>query len=185
MQNMCKTQSKEKEKINLNKMLKKIFKVREFIKNILNRKNYLILFISVSLLTFLVFYLLTLATVTDQSLGIFIMMNGFWYTLSTFFLLAVIALLFGVYVSLLAFKIKLRCKGKGIIVSIFGGSGLIVGLFGAGCPMCGAALFALFGAPLALFFLPFKGIELRLLSIILLSLSIYLRSRSLIECKIK
>ena len=167
-------------------MLKKIFEVRKFIKNILNSKNYLILFISASFLTFLVFYLLTLATTTNQSLEIFIMMNGFLYTLSTFFLLAIASLLFGIYIILLAYKFRKKCKnGKEIISGIFGSSGLIAGLFGAGCPMCGAALFALFGAPLALFFLPLKGLELRLASIILLSLSIYFLSRSLIKCKLR
>lgn len=169
-------------------MFGKIIEAKGLVKNVLYKRNYFILFLCISILVFVVFYLLTLATVTNQSLGIFIMMNGFLYTFSTFFILAVIALLFGVYVSLLVYKIKMRCKdkkGKGALSNVFGSSGLIAGLFGAGCPMCGAALFALFGAPLALFFMPFKGLEVRVLALILLSISVYMFSRSLIKCNIR
>ncbi len=166
-------------------MLKKIYEVKQEIKFVLHKRNYLILFVCASLISFLVFYFLSLLTIADNSLAIFVMMNGFWFSFAMFLMLALIALLFGVYVSLLVFKIKLNCKGKGFLVSVFGGSGLIAGLFGAGCPMCGAALFALFGAPLALFFLPFKGLELRLLALVLLGLSVYFLSRSLIKCKLK
>ena len=163
-------------------MFKKIIELREIVKGVLSKRNYFLIFIFSSIFIFSIFYILTLATTTDQSLSIFIMMNGFWFMVSTFLLLGVIAILFGIYVSLLVFKIRLRCKGKGIIVSIFGGGGLIAGLFGAGCPMCGGALFALIGMPLALFYLPFKGLELRVLAMFLLSFSVYFMSRSLISC---
>ncbi len=168
-----------------NKLLNEITESKKVIKNVLSRKNYLILFTSATILLFLILYLLTLASTTNQSLSIFIMMNGLAYTISTFFLLSVISLLFGIYVSLFAYKIRMSIKGNKAI-SISGGSGgFIVGLFGAGCPMCGSVIFALFGAPLALFFMPFKGLELRVLSIIILSLSVYLVSRNLYCCEIK
>jgi len=118
--------------------------------------------------------------VTNQSLGIFIMMNGFWYMLSTFFLLGIAAVLFGLYVMLLIFKIKNKTKNlKRKVSGLFGASGLITGLFSAGCPMCGGFLFGIFGAPLALFFLPFKGLELRILSIIILLMAIYFFGKSI------
>ena len=167
-------------------MLNNIIKVRELVKNILSKRNYLILFICSSALLFFIFYILTLATVTNQSLGIFIMMNGFWYTIATFFLLALIAMLFGVYAVLLTYiiRLKLRHKKKASRShGIFGGTGFLVGLFSAGCPMCGAFLFGLFGAPLTLFFMPFKGLELRMLALVLLSISVYLIGKSLIRCK--
>ncbi|MEK6935604.1 MAG: hypothetical protein AABW67_02365 [Nanoarchaeota archaeon] len=166
-------------------MFKKITESKKIIKNVLVRRNYFILFASTSILLFLVLYLLTLATTTDHRLSIFIMMNGLGYAISTFFLLFVISLLFGIYVCLFAYKIRKNLRGKKII-SIFGGSGgFIVGIFGAGCPMCGSVIFALFGAPLALFFMPFKGLELRVLSILILSVSVYLISRNIHSCKIK
>ena len=166
-------------------MKRNIIEIKQIIKNILVRRNYFLIFVFSSIFIFAIFYILTLATTTDQSLSIFIMMNGFWFMVSTFLLLGVIAILFGIYISLFVFKIKLRCKGKGIIVSIFGGGGLIAGLFGAGCPMCGGFLFALIGMPLALFSLPFKGLELRILAILLLSLSVYFMSRSLVSCRMR
>ena len=169
-------------------MLNKIIKVRELVKNILSKRNYLILFICSSALLFFVFYILTLATVTNQSPGIFIMMNGFWYTIATFFLLALIAMLFGAYAVILAYSIRLKLRHKKKASKshgIFGGAGFLTGLFSAGCPMCGAFLFGLFGAPLTLFFMPFKGLELRMLALALLSMSVYLIGKSLSECKIR
>ena len=166
-------------------MLKSITESKKVIKNILSRRNYFILFASTTILLFLIFYMLTLATTTDHSLSIFIMMNGLGYAISTFFRLFVISLLFGVHASLFAYKIRRNIKGNKAI-SISGGSGgFIAGLFGAGCPMCGSVIFALFGAPLALFFMPFKGLELRVLSILILSLSVYLISKNIYCCGIK
>lgn len=165
-------------------MLNNITRVRELIKNILSKRNYLILFICSSVLLFFVFYILTLATVTNQSLIIFIMMNGFWYTIATFFLLALIAMLFGMYAALLVYSIRLKLKHKKKTSNAFLGVGFLTGLFSAGCPMCGAFLFGLFGAPLALFFMPFKGLELRALALVLLGISVYMIGRSLSECKI-
>ena len=169
-------------------MLNKIIKIRELVKAILSKRNYLILFICSSAILFLVFYVLTLATTANQSLGIFIMMNGFLYAIITFFLLAVIALLFGVYAALLAYTIRLKLRHKkkaGKSHGIFGGVGFLAGLFSAGCPMCGAFLFGLFGAPLALFFMPLKGIELRVLALLLMGISVYMIAKSLLECRIK
>ena len=162
--------------------------MKKTIKNIeyvLSQKNHVLYFLLAGISIFIVLYALTLATTTDQSLSIFIMMNGFWYMFSTFFLLGIAAVLFGLYVMLLIFKIKNKTKNlKRKVSGLFGASGLITGLFSAGCPMCGGFLFGIFGAPLALFFLPFKGLELRVLAILLLSLSVYLISRSLVECHI-
>ncbi len=165
-------------------MFENVTKSREIVKAILRERNYFIAFLMASIFIFAIFYVLTLATVTNQSMGIFIMMNGLAYTVSTFILFAVISLLFGIYVSLLSFSIKTRLKRR-VSKSILGTGGLIAGIFGAGCPMCGSAIFALFGMPLALFLLPFKGLELRALSLLLLGLSVYLLSISLVNCKIK
>lgn len=158
-------------------MIKKILFLKEIV------RKYSLLFIISSLIFFIVFYLLTLATTTEHSLSIFIMMNGISYTILTFFLLAVIALLLGVYISLVVYSFKIKIKAKKIGGSI-GVIGLIVGLFSAGCPMCGAFLFGLLGFPLALFFMPFKGLELRVLSILLLLFSVYFLAKSLNKCKI-
>src|SRR3989338_3520761 len=87
-------------------MLKKIKETRKIIKNILKQRTYLIIFSSLSIFLFLALYSLTLATTTGHSIKIFIMMNGFWFAVSTFFLFVVISLLFGIYISVFIFKIK-------------------------------------------------------------------------------
>lgn len=162
-------------------MLSKILGIKEVIKKAVQEN--LLWFLISSLMFFVIFYILTLATTTNHSLSIFIMMNGFSYTIWTFFLLAVIALLLGIYISLAVFSFKIKLKSNKTS-GFIGVVGLIVGLFSAGCPMCGAFLFGLFGFPLALFFMPYNGLELRALSVLILVVSIYLISRSLAKCGI-
>lgn len=152
------------------------------IKQVLSDKKYLFIFLISSFIFFLIFYFLTLWTVTGKSLRIFIEMNSYNYAFFSFLLLAVVALLLGVYVALFVFKIKLMNKGK--LIGLAGIFSFIAGLLGSGCPMCGSIIFALLGMPLALFFLPFKGLELRILALILSSLSVYFLARSLRGCKI-
>ncbi len=150
------------------------------IKQILSGKKYLLIFLISSFIFFLIFYFLTLWTVTDKSLKIFIMMNGHNYTFFSFLLLGIISLLLGVYVSLFVYKIKLINKKK--LIGLTGVFSFISGVFASGCPMCGAFLFGLLGFPLALFFMPFKGLELRILALLLSSLSVYFLARSLEKC---
>lgn len=152
-------------------MLEKIKRARDIAGNIISQKYYFMIFLVVTIASFIVFYILTVATVADWSLKIFIMMSGYAYTISQLILLGIIAGLFGVYVSLFVYKIeKIRKVSKSGTV---GSSGLIAGLFSAGCPTCGSILFGLLGAPLALLSFPFDGLELKVLSIALLSFSIY------------
>lgn len=153
------------------------------IKKILKKKNYFTIFLSASVLMLGLLYFLTLATVTDYSLKIFIMMNGLNYTLLTFFMLVLISFLFGLYSSLAVYILK--CNSLNIKTGATGFSGFLAGIFGAGCPMCGSLIFGLFGAPLVLFFLPFKGLEIRAASIIILFASLLLVSKNLDNCRIK
>ena len=145
------------------------------IKQALSNRNYTALFTITSIILFALFYYFTLATTTNQSISIFIMMNGIKFAIISFSLLAIIALLSGLYISLVVYKIRLKQKEKSS--KFLGSLGIITGLFAAGCPMCGAFLFGLLGFPLVLFFLPYKGTELKLLAILLLLVSIYLITR--------
>jgi len=147
----------------------------------LTEKKFFLVFSVVSILVFVILSFLTLATTTDYSIEIFVMMNGFMYAVLTFFLFAIIALLMGIYTSLLAYKFSfnksnLKVTGPGVL-------GFFTGIIGTGCPMCGALVLGYIGAPLALFFLPFKGLELRILSIVLLAASVFLIARNLTTCK--
>ena len=53
-----------------------------------------------------------------------------------------------------------------------GGSSLL-GIIGSGCASCGLPILAFLGLSGAIFYLPFQGLELSVLAIILLSVSLY------------
>ncbi len=149
-----------------------------------SKKYFYITFIS-AIVLFIVFYKLMLAKIANHSLKIFIMMSGYNYTYFTLLSFVVISVLFGIYLSVFIYRfklIKLMREKKGTSISFIGYLGLIAGVFGAGCPTCGSVIFALVGAPLALMYLPFRGLELRLLSIVILLISIYLLTKSLYKC---
>jgi len=154
-----------------------------FMKGVLSSWKYFLIFLITSLVGFLVMYRFTMLTVANQSLKIFVMMSGVNYTFLDLFVTAVIALLFGVFVSLFVYKFVLarQVSKTGFLGSI----GLAIGLFSLGCPTCGAFLFTLIGYPLALMYLPWGGMELKLLSVGFLLLSNYLIVRGMVRgCKI-
>ena len=153
-----------------------------------NKKYYILTFI-VAVIAFIVFYKLMLVNIANHSLKIFIMMSGYNYTFFTLLSFVVISLLFGVYINLVVYKfnlIKTIKRKKGGSIGFWGYFGLIAGVFGAGCPTCGSLMFTLLGAPLALMYFPFKGLELRILSIIILLMAIYFFGKSIGEgCGVK
>ncbi len=152
------------------------------IKSVLSEKNNLRLFSVASIITFSILSFLTLATTTGYSIEIFVMMNGLLYTVLAFLMTAVISLLFGVYVCMVAYKFKfLKASGKDNITGV---AGLLAGVLSSGCPMCGSAIFGLAGAPLALMALPFQGLEIKALSIVFLAVSIYFLSRNVL-CSVR
>ena len=69
-----------------------------------------------------------------------------------------------------------------------GFAGFFFGLFTSGCAVCYPLILTALGIPTALALLPFGGVELQVLSILLLLISIYFVSRSIIKgnlCRIK
>ena len=166
------------------KMFEKIKKSKQIVKQVLSQRKYFYIFLLTAVFIFITSYILMVATVADKSLSIFIMMSGFLYTILQLFLLGVIAVLFGSFISLFVYRIQMVRKVSGK-TGFFWTVGMTAGLFSAGCPTCGAVLFGLIGAPLALMYLPFEGLELKVLSIVLLFVSNYLMALSLEGCKIK
>lgn len=146
---------------------------------VLAQKIYFAIFLVASIMLFVLLYFLSVATVAGYSLGIYVVMNGFWYTVLTLILSIAIALFFGLYVSLLICKIKTAKKS-----GLSGFFGIVAGILSAGCPTCGSLVLGIFGAPLGLLFLPFKGIELKILSLILLAASVFLIAKNLNSCDI-
>lgn len=161
--------------------------INESCKNIIgvlsNRKCFFI-FLAAAIVSFSLLYYFMVATVAKNSLKIALMMSGVNYIYATVLLILILSLLFGIYFSLVIFKFSASMSfwRQGFAGSI----GSLVGAFGVGCPTCGAFLFALIGAPLALMYLPFRGLELQVFGILILIFSIYLTEKSInSNCEIK
>ncbi len=154
---------------------------------ILKRKKYALIGTFAALLIGGTSYYLTLADVAFNSVSVLIEMDGLLLTVFSFTLSFVVAILFGVYWALFFFRreiIKKESTAKPTILSM---GGTVATVIASGCPTCGAPFLALFGAPLGLLSLPFRGLELKILSIILLSFSIYLLAQNIerkLSCKI-
>ena len=149
---------------------------------IASQKKNLLIFLTAGASMFALLSLLMLASTTDYSITIFIIMNGVLFTFLSIITSLVISILFGINFVLVLHRIKnasLDVKENSV-----GFSGFVTGVFASGCPMCGSILFGFFGMPLALFFLPFKGLELKAISIALLAISIALLAKNP-TCKIE
>lgn len=146
------------------------------IKVVITERKYFLIFLLTSVLFFGMLSFLTLATTAGYDIRVFIMMNGLQYTILTLSASIIISLLFGIWVSLL-YRMKLKQIGfHEHSIGFFGSS---AGIFSAGCPMCGSLVLGIFGAPLGLFFLPFKGLELKALSMAFLLISVFVMAKSL------
>lgn len=123
-------------------------------------------------------YYLSVVNVLHKSILIFAEMNGVLFTIVSVLSSFLIAILFGLYLALLVLRRDLiKARARASKASGFGGATL--GLLASGCPSCGAPLLGLFGLPLGLFSLPFRGIELKIASIIALLLSVYLVEKNI------
>lgn len=96
------------------------------------------------------------------------LLPGFRTLFSPFdlFLLIVTSLLVGLNASLALSAIQ-KVKQKGQLTLSIGGAS-IIGIAAAGCTTCGLSLFAIFGLSSAFSVLPFHGLELHLLAVVLL-----------------
>jgi len=96
-----------------------------------------------------------------------------------------IAILFGVNVSMLIYYIKsrkgtIKIKGSGTGTSL---GGLISGIFGIGCAACGtfilSAILGLFGATGIISFLPLGGEEFGIIGVLILVYAIYATAKKI------
>ena len=116
---------------------------------------------------------------------IFKLMFGFMHVipLSSFYSLVITSLLFGVLLSIIIFRISLNIKANKSI-TFLGASGILLGALIPGCFACGIGLVSALGLSGAIVqFFPYKGLEIALISIVLLGFSIMLISRDLVNCK--
>lgn len=102
------------------------------------------------------------------------LLAGMWTVMSglSLFLLIVVAVLTGANLTLAIQQLQtIRASGK--IRLAVGGSSFL-GIVGSGCASCGLPILAFLGLSGAVFYLPFQGIEISVLAIILLSFSFYI-----------
>ncbi len=114
----------------------------------------------------------------------FTLMFGFYNLIlfSSFISLIIISLLLGILFSLIFYKLNFL-KGDGKKLGFISGLGAFLGAFAPGCAACGiglASVLGLSGAFLTL--LPFKGLELSILAIVILGIAIFKTSND--SCKI-
>ncbi len=158
--------------------------VQSIILPILTRKKYgLIALVAATGMAGLSYYL-SIVNVAFHSFFVLLQMDGLVFTTISMGLSLIISILFGVYLGLFIFRRDLIKDNKNAKAVVSGLGGTVAGVLGAACPTCGAPLFALFGAPLALMALPFQGLEIKVLGILLLLISIHLLVQS-IEKKLK
>lgn len=140
---------------------------------ILKRLRYFLTALALAAIMFALSSYLMVFNITDKSIAAYAIMNGTWYTITSVALTLFISMLFGIYAALWLARRDLIKHGQATAGALLGASGALGGIIAAGCPACGVPLLALLGAPLALYALPFKGIEIKVISLILLFLSIY------------
>lgn len=101
------------------------------------------------------------------------LLAGMWTAMSglSLFLLVVVAILTGANLTMVVQRFQtIRASGK---VSFMVGGSSLLGIVGSGCASCGLPILAFLGLGGAIFYLPFQGLELSVLAIILLSVSLY------------
>jgi hypothetical protein len=156
-----------------------------------------------ALIIAIIFYLLNVLITTFSSLKSIFGNSGFFQSIKLFFLFSVgfhnairlhtyiiiiiISLLIGFLFSLIIYKSKANIKNKykGKSGGAFGIIGTFLAVFVPGCAACGVGLISLLGLGAGLVnFLPLKGIEISLVSIIILLIAIYQVTKNMYVCKI-
>ncbi len=150
------------------------------------------------------FYLIDIALVNIKNLalifedrGLFPMLAAlpsFMKSYVTFFpayffvSLVILSLMFGMLFSLISYKTKMikSVSGKvGILVTL----GIFLGILAPGCPACSVGILSVMGiGATALSFLPFGGLSVLVLSMAIMSFSIYKISKDInkgILCEVK
>jgi hypothetical protein len=147
------------------------------IKLVYTNKKYLIMSALISLATFTALYYLTFYFTTPRALR---SMEGSFYLYFTFISNVIISILFGLNVSILVHRF--RMKTKIAKESSLSGSGVVAGAFASGCPVCGSLLLPLIGISGGLAAFPFRGLELKALAVSLMLISTYFVLKSNNRC---
>ncbi|MBI5230512.1 MAG: hypothetical protein HY981_04420 [Candidatus Magasanikbacteria bacterium] len=139
----------------------------------LKRKRYFLTALAAGFVMFGISYYLMIFNITGKSIYAYALMNGAWFTILSVVLTLLVSIFFGLYATVWLLRRDIIKQGKAATGTALGASGAFGGIVASGCPTCGAPLLALIGAPFALMSLPFKGLELKVISLIFLFASIY------------
>ena len=148
------------------------------VKSVYMNKKYIVISLLVSLATFIALYYLTFYYTTPKALR---SMEGLFYLYFTFISNFIISILFGFNIAVILHKFKL--KNKIAKEGSLSGSGVLAGAFGAGCPVCGSLLLPLIGISGGLAALPFRGLELKALALLLMLVSTYFVLKGYNKCE--
>ncbi len=154
----------------------------EKIKSLLKQKTYFKIF----LFMFIIYLFLAAFLINYFFLGFELFFQKASYAFFNILATLILGFLFGINLALTVYRFKEVKKynnesGTGVFVSS-------LSLFGAGCPVCSFTVLSLLipsiGTAFSLSILPFKGLEVQLVGIILLLISINLLTKENV-CKIK
>ncbi|HLD88596.1 MAG TPA: hypothetical protein VI894_00165 [Candidatus Nanoarchaeia archaeon] len=144
------------------------------IKEVLKHQKYLLLCFSSSIILLMISLYLT-------KIAILIVGLGTAHTVASIILDVLLSLLFGLNVALMVYKFdsakKTGLKEGGTVFS-----GAFLGSIASGCPACSVTLASLLGLTGFILTLPFKGLEFKVLGIVVLGFSTAMLSKNM-ECK--
>lgn len=112
------------------------------------------------------------------------LLAGMWTAMTGagLFILLTTALLTGINLMLVFQRLALL-RSAGNLHLVVGGSSLL-GIVGSGCAACGLPVLALLGLSGSVAYLPFRGTELSIIAVIMLSISFYLMVKSNNQAKV-
>ncbi len=176
--------------------MKKKSQIFQNLKIVFKDKKYLLIFLIVSFIFYLInvfisggnkpweFYS-TLSFFGTMGFGLNLL-TSFWKTVEvySFISLVLISLLVGILVSLIFYKINLGKSIDNKKLGIFGSAGIFLGAFVPGCSACSIGLISFLGIGASVLnFLPYKGLEISILSIGLLGFTIVNIGENMFICK--
>lgn len=150
------------------------------LKKVFDKKTYYLLTISIAINIVFIYYWIFLQTTTWE---LFWKSNTALYNWLQIALSLAISLLFGIAVSMFVFILD-RKKQSGSFIELLGS--LIYSSAATGCPVCGAVLLPTLGIAASLSALPLAGLEIKVLSLLLLIYAIYEYAKTILGlCPVK
>ncbi len=154
------------------------------LRHILSRSRSLALVLAVALLFFLLNALIVqwdnLDLLTFQNAGVLFTVGVYYLlTRTSFYTLILISVLTGLLVALLIARTTVRRTPSSSTAGVISTLGMGTGAVLPGCASCGIGLAASLGLGSTLAALPFKGAEISLLAIVLLSIAISMVVKSM------